>query len=271
MKIFLAFIFYFLSITINAQTCDSLIIINTPTYSDGYQNFPATFEIDSLINGLIISKTINGQRSEYRYDSLQRLTNIAGTDSTAFLYDSLSRLIYTDYYSFNGTNWIYKTDTARSAHLFNTNNQDSIEILYSWNGSALIPFHEYSYFYNSNDTLVRIEIRNRYSLQLIFDSLTIVSYPSGLVGISRVDTTSADSISHPFLPMNITYYDSLNHIIEIDEMFSSTILLYFKEFDYSCNQLSNYFGTCGDCHASYECLYVEFDSLCRIKTYTFGF
>ena len=196
MKIFLAFIFYFLSITINAQTCDSLIIINTPTYSDGYQNFPATFEIDSLINGLIISKTINGQRSEYRYDSLQRLTNIAGTDSTAFLYDSLSRLIYTDYYSFNGTNWIYKTDTARSAHLFNTNNQDSIEILYSWNGSALIPFHEYSYFYNSNDTLVRIEIRNRYSLQLIFDSLTIVSYPSGLVGISRVDTTSADSIRH---------------------------------------------------------------------------
>ncbi len=267
MRTIFGYLFLLFSISINAQTCDSLIIINTEYHVDG-DVYPFSIEIDSIKNGVVISKTKNGLRTELNYDSLQRLISVVDTDSTVFTYNAFPGLINTDYYTFNGTGWEFRTDTARKAHLYNSNHLDSLEIYYSWDGSLLQPFSKKNYFYNANDTLVRIEFRRLISNQWIFTTLEVVTYPIGTPGVFRVDTAYQDSVPGGY-PRYLTYYDSLNRIIDYEEWFFSLESSYSQHYEYSCNEISEYYTSCNGCHSGYFAG-ATFDSLCRYKTSYYG-
>ncbi len=260
-RLFLFFIL--LAIRVSGQTCDSAIAV----YHTNHDQFePITFagvQIDTLVNGLIDTRCFSdGQPSiKYKHDSLGLLTSITSFDSTAFLYDSLSRIVSVEYFQWNGTSWSYKQDTSSVNYFYSANRLDSI-VKSVWNGTSMIPFYRSIRFYNAADTLFQINVELYDSVSWYIDTLVTVSYTP-----DRIDSLYADGVND-FSPDEIRKYDSSERILSITEIkFGMPNMLQY--YSYQCNQLSSYVQTYFGSHNSYN-ISVTFDSLCRIKKIVSG-
>ena len=150
-------LFLLLSSKIFSQSCDSLIVIYTTNHPDFGPITFANLEIDSLQNGLVVSKNIDGNQTRFTYDGLNRLQSmIAMPDSNYYYYDASSRLIAENRYRYSASTWDYRTDTSRIENYYSTHGLDST-LMYVWNGSSFTAFSKQLLFYNGGDTLYLVK------------------------------------------------------------------------------------------------------------------
>jgi hypothetical protein len=269
MKRLLIFYFFLQSIQSFGQGCDSTITIVKSMKYVGSPTQLIGIEVDSIRNGLLVTRSQNGTVFEQNYyDSLNRLTSRSYIlDSTTFAYDTSSRLIRKDYFMWQGTGWQYKSDTAKVEYYFSGLLLDSI-IKFQWDGSVFNPFYRYRQFYNSNDTLINWQIELFNNGQWTVDSIAIVSYAFSSTGFTRVDSVFSDSINSN-LNYELILYDSLERIIDRSEMFGMYPNGFYRTYEYECSQLSGYHQSCYGCRSgSYSNF--TFDSSCRIQLNYFG-
>ena len=278
-KLVFIFLIGIYSISINAQSCDSLRIILNAFHENANVSWHS-LEIDSVNNRQISSSTnqlwdpltqsfLPGTTEYFQWDTIgNQILQYKGTTRVMFEYDTTGRLIILDSASFDGTTW---NTFSRLEYYFTVTDLDSTQLHFGFVNSIYMLDEQITWIYDSLSRLIqeKTEGYTNNIWQITKDVHT--TYVAVLPGVVRTDSVFMNGTSGIYLNAVFAYnYNSPDSIAYtcyeyvFNPMFPSYSFQSWNKCGYTMWDRS--FPS--DHEGFWE--YANFDSLCRVTHFESG-